>query len=121
MKWEVSIRRHVGFWQDEIFVYRKEHTAHGMFIEFMYPDTGGMCVRRIPWNEGMATPANTPVFLKMDPELMQDFLVSFRNALNEFNLPASDEMRMRGELDATKKHLEDMRDLVMRSVLVQRK
>lgn len=109
-EWKVNIQRKVGYWLDEIYVFRTFADNRGQFIEFLCP---GNERKAFPYSDGMMTD-QCPPFLRMDPREMQAFLVAFREALKSFNLPSSDESRMRGELDATKLHLADMQKLVFK-------
>lgn len=109
-KWEVQIHRAVGYWLDEIYVFRHQTTNEGQFIEFMQGGDPPQ-VKRVPYQAGMATD-KAYAFIRLDPQQMGDFLMAFRDACKDFNLPNSDEQRIRGELDATKKHLEDFQKLV---------
>lgn len=105
MKYEVHIQR--GYYADiiEFFLIERTDDKKSFFIEAL---SDGVMRRAIVEEGGKVNPFMT--FRGHDTELIR----AFSDEINRF-LGKPDETFTRGKLEATERHLQDMRDLALKS------
>lgn len=106
---EVLFRGSPGRIDEEIFVYEIIDRERVRYLNFH--------AGQLTWTEAFIGPgeawAAKPLFT-MERSVAKELISAFIKSAKQTGIPMPTEDRMLGELEATKKHLEDLRNLVFK-------
>ncbi len=106
--WKIDVHPRLASLQTEIYIWRHR----GDVIEFFEKiEHGDVMIKTIPQNEGSA--AVKPLMILRD-DTAADVVRAFISYGNEKGIKNNSETFAIGKLEATEKHLEDMRTLVFK-------
>ncbi len=98
--------------EDDIYILDipEGSLCNGDYIRSLAPEEGSMVWHQVVWDRGKETELKS--FCKMTPEKFKEFLGAALIAAKENHLEIPTESHIAGKLEATTRHLEDMRSLL---------
>lgn len=115
--WQVHLVSRLGMIGKDLIIFRRD--SHGRQIEVLtINDNKGTLIATTVPSDGSGTDLVTMRF--DDPVELDEVIKAFANLAKEKGFPNDDESFAKGKLEATEKHLDDMRTLVFPPQITRR-
>ena len=117
---KIYIKPIPGSLASEIFIVSEPKDARSgdLMAFFNFKETGEQIITTQKINYGEA--ANTPPTMILEERDLRELLSAFAKLGQERGIQSLDESTAKGKLEATERHLEDMRTLVFQPVIINK-